>query len=211
MAKLRRTKRHLSKKFIFGTILSVLAIGLIVIKFLNFIEQIPTSPTSNDTKTDAIVVLTGGSSRLEEGLDLLAQKKAKKLFVSGVYRGVDVRRLLALSQGNPEELVCCVKLGYAAVSTQGNAAETKAWIDIEGFKTIRLVTSSYHMPRSIKEFSYQLPDVTVIPHAVFPKQFKRNEWWRWSGTASLILTEYIKFIMSSLRHFKEQLFRGWRS
>ena len=211
MAKLRRTKRHLSKKFVFGTILSVLAIGLIVINLLNFIEQIPTSPTSNDTKTDAIVVLTGGSSRLEEGLDLLAQKKAKKLFVSGVYRGVDVRRLLALSQGNPEELVCCVKLGYAAVSTQGNAAETKAWIDIEGFKTIRLVTSSYHMPRSIKEFSHQLPDVTVIPHAVFPKQFKRNEWWRWPGTASLILTEYIKILMSSLRHFKEQLFRGWRS
>jgi len=208
MAKLRRTKRHLSKKFVFGTILSVLAIGLIVINLLNFIEQIPTSPTSNDTKTDAIVVLTGGSSRLEEGLDLLAQKTAKKLFVSGVYRGVDVRRLLALSQGNPEELVCCVKLGYAAVSTQGNAAETKAWIDIEGFKTIRLVTSSYHMPRSINEFSYQMPDVTVIPHAVFPKQFKRNEWWRWSGTASLILTEYIKFLMSSLRHFKEQLFRG---
>ena len=211
MAKLRRTKRHLSKKFVFGTILSVLAIGLIVINLLNFIEQIPTSPTSNDTKTDAIVVLTGGSSRLEEGLDLLAQKKAKKLFVSGVYRGVDVRRLLALSQGNPEELVCCVKLGYAAISTQGNAAETKAWIDIEGFKTIRLVTSSYHMPRSIKEFSHQLPDVTVIPHAVFPKQFKRNEWWRWPGTASLILTEYIKILMSSLRHFKEQLFRGWRS
>ena len=208
MAKLRRTKRHLSKKIVFGTILSMLTIGFLAISLSKFIEQIPTLPTFNNTNTEAIVVLTGGSSRLEEGLSLLAQNKAKKLFVSGVYRGVDVRRLLALSQGNPEELVCCVKLGYAAVSTQGNAAETKAWIDFEGFRTIRLVTSSYHMPRSIKEFSYQMPDVTVIPHAVFPKQFKLNEWWRWPGTANLLLTEYIKFLMSSLRHLKEQLSKG---
>ena len=133
------------------------------------------------------------------------EKKAKKLFVSGVYRGVDVRRLLALSQSNRQDLLCCIELGYAAASTKGNAAETRAWIKAEGYRSIRLVTASYHMPRSIKEFRYQMPDVTVIPHAVFPKQFKRNKWWLWPGTASLILTEYIKFLMSSLRHLKEHL------
>ena len=45
-------------------------------------------------KADAIVVLTGGTLRLERGLELLGRRVAKKLFVSGVHRGVDVEQLL---------------------------------------------------------------------------------------------------------------------
>jgi len=200
----RRSKYSPGMKILLLCAILVPVFGSIVISLLDFIEKIPTSETSNNTVTDAIVVLTGGSSRLEEGLRLLFKKRAKKLFVSGVYRGVDVRRLLAHSRGNPEELVCCIKLGYTAESTQGNAAETSTWIRNEGYKSIRLVTASYHMPRSIKEFHHKLPDIVIIPHAVFPKQFKRYDWWRWPGTASLILTEYIKFLISSVRLLKER-------
>ena len=205
MIKRRRSRHPTGKKVLLLCVVLVPFFCGIVISLLDFIEQIPTLETSNNTVTDAIVVLTGGSRRLEEGLHLLFIKRAKKLFVSGVYRGVDVRRLLAHSRGNPEELVCCIKLGYTAESTQGNAAETSVWLQSEGYKSIRLVTASYHMPRSIKEFSHKMPDIMIIPHAVFPKQFKRDDWWRWRGTASLILTEYIKFLISSARLLKEQL------
>ena len=205
MAIFRRPKPRPSYKILFSTIVSLLTAGFLVISLLQFVNQIPNSANPDDTATDAIVVLTGGSGRLEEGLNLLTEKKAKKLFVSGVYRGVDVRRLLALSQSNRQDLLCCIELGYAAASTKGNAAETRAWIKAEGYRSIRLVTASYHMPRSIKEFRYQMPDVTVIPHSVFPEQFKRDKWWLWPGTANLILTEYFKYLMSSTRHLKEQL------
>ena len=195
----RKSRRHPKIKLVLVSTILLLAIGSIFTSLLDFIEKIPTQKTSNDNITDAIVVLTGGSNRLEEGLNLLSQRKAKKLFISGVYRGVEVRRLLNLFQVNPEELICCIILGYIAGSTKGNAAETKAWVTSEGHKTLRLVTASYHMPRSIKEFQHQMPNLTIIPHAVFPKQFKRDDWWLWPGTASLILTEYIKFLISSLR------------
>jgi len=185
-------------------IILVIVFGGIVLSLFDFIEKIPTSKTLNNTVTDAIVVLTGGSRRLEEGLHLLFKKRAKKLFVSGVYRGVDVRRLLVHSRVNPEELVCCIKLGYTAESTQGNAAETSTWLKSEGYKSIRLVTANYHMPRSIKEFYHKMPDIVIIPHAVFPKRFKRYDWWRWPGTASLILTEYFKFLISSVHLLKER-------
>ena len=201
----RKSRRHPNFKLILVSIILLLAIGGIFTNLLNFIEKIPTQKTSNDNITDAIVVLTGGSNRLEEGLNLLSQRKAKKLFISGVYRGVEVRRLLKLFQVNPEELICCITLGYTAGSTKGNAAETKAWATDEGHKTLRLVTASYHMPRSIKEFQHQMPSLTIIPHAVFPKQFKRDDWWLWPGTASLILTEYIKFLISSLRLLTEEI------
>ncbi|MDG2033792.1 MAG: YdcF family protein [Rhodospirillales bacterium] len=172
---------------------------IVFVSLLNFVGQIPKSALKNDEQTDVIVVLTGGSSRLEEGIKLLAQRKAKKLFVSGVYRGVDVRRLLSLSQRTPDDLVCCIEIGHTATSTKGNATETKLWMDQEGYQSLRLVTASYHMPRSISEFQHHMPQVRLVPHAVFPAQFKRQQWWRWPGTASLILTEYAKYLMSSVR------------
>ena len=93
-------------------------VGSIVLSLLNFIGEIPNLENANDTSTEAIVVLTGGSERLEEGLNLLSERKAKKLFISGVYRGVEVSRLLALFQGNPNELIFTSSgLAPVAVST----------------------------------------------------------------------------------------------
>ena len=89
-----RRRNHNWNRWLLLATISVLITGTIVsISLLNFVAQIPISALKNDEQTDAIVVLTGGSSRLEEGVNLLMQRKAKKLFVSGVYRGVDVRRL----------------------------------------------------------------------------------------------------------------------
>ena len=197
MAKPRRHKTHLARKLLLGGLAFVIV--LVVVSLLNFVDQIPAASTIDNEKTDAIVVLTGGSNRLDEGLTLLADNKAKKLFVSGVYRGVDVKRLLSLSRRSQNNLLCCIEVGHAAVSTEGNAAETKQWLEQEGYTSLRLVTASYHMPRSLQEFRHHMPGIQVIPHAVFPEQFKRNQWWRWPGTANLILTEYAKYLMSSVR------------
>ena len=177
----------------------IISVTIVFLSLLRFIDQIPISALTNDQQTDAIVVLTGGSSRLEEGLNLLAQRKAKKLFVSGVYRGVDVKQLLSLSQRAPDDLMCCIEIGHTATSTKGNAAETRTWMYKEGFRSLRLVTASYHMPRSMKEFRHYMPHVQLVPHSVFPAQFKRQQWWRWPGTAILILTEYAKYLTSAVR------------
>jgi len=144
-----------------------------------FVALIPLAKPNTDTATDAIVVLTGGSGRLDAGLTLLASKRAKKMFVSGVYRGVDVRNLLEISRRDPAGLACCIILGYAADSTAGNADETAAWLSLEKYASVRLVTASYHMPRSLLEFRRAMPDMTIIPHPVFPPRFKRGQWWRW--------------------------------
>ena len=170
-----------------------------------FAAAIPDKIEDPDTITDAIVVLTGGSGRLEEGLTLLAAGKAKKLFVSGVYEGVDVQHLLEVSRRKPEELSCCIALGYAASSTLGNAVETAEWLDDERYKSIRLVTANYHMPRSLIEFRHAMPNVRITPHAVFPPQFKRDDWWRWPGTAQLVVIEYLKYLAAAARQAAEFL------
>ncbi len=163
-----------------------------------FAEAIPRSADVTPRQTDAIVVLTGGSGRMEVGLDLLARKQARKLLVSGVYRGVDVAELLRVSKQSPEEVECCIALGYSADSTHGNARETAEWMRENAFRSLRLVTANYHMQRSLLEFQTAMPEIEIIPHPVIPERVKLHQWWRWPGTASLIVTEYSKFLLAWL-------------
>lgn len=164
-----------------------------------FASMIPEPGAAPQVNTDAVVVLTGGAGRVNEGLSLLENGMAKKLFISGVYRGVDVQALLKLAKVAPGNLECCITLGYAADSTRGNASETMEWIEREGYKSIRIVTASYHMPRSLLEFRQVLPaEITIVPHPVFPAGFYAGNWWRWRGSARLAISEYHKYILARL-------------
>jgi uncharacterized SAM-binding protein YcdF (DUF218 family) len=163
-----------------------------------FSTQVPSGDEAPETRTDAIVVLTGGTGRLDMGLRLLEQEYAKHLFVSGVARGVDVATLLRVAQRAPKELECCISVGYRADNTAGNAEETAGWVNQRGFKSIRLVTASYHMPRSLIEFRHAMPAIRIIPHPVHPPQFKRNQWWLWPGTAALLASEFNKYMIATV-------------
>lgn len=168
-----------------------------------FADTIPREIDDPETPTDAIVVLTGGSLRVEHGLDLLAAGKAKKLFVSGVHQGVATADLLRLSHRAPNGIGCCIVLGHAADSTLGNAIETAAWMRSEGYRSLRLVTASYHMRRSLFEFGRALPDIRIIAHPVFPERVKQADWWEWPGTARIIVSEYDKYLGAVLRALVE--------
>ncbi len=177
--------------------------GLAVLWLLGllwFASAIPGDVADAASETDAIIVLTGGSLRVESGVRLLAAGKAKKLFVSGVFHGTDVGSLLrAAGQNADPALNCCIVLGHAADNTRGNALETATWMREEGFRSLRLVTSSYHMPRSLLEFARAMPEVRIVPHPVFPERVKQEHWWAWPGTASLILEEYEKYLLALAR------------
>ena len=167
-----------------------------------YAADVPRSPpTGADAQrpTDAIVVLTGGSNRLVTGLELLAAGRAKKLFVSGVYDGVDVQELLKLSRRSPTEMECCITLGYSADSTIGNAYETADWMRDQGFRSLRLVTANYHMRRSMLELSMAMPDVQLVPHPVVAPTVHLDDWWMWPGTANLLVNEYNKLLVVGLR------------
>ncbi len=164
-----------------------------------YASMIPSPGAPDPTKTDAIVVLTGGSERMAEGMRLLEGAMARKLFVSGVYHRVEVKQLLRVAKKNPGELECCIELGYAADNTAGNARETAGWMAKESFTSLRLVTASYHMPRSLFEFRRAMPGIRIIVHPVFPEGFKHTDWWLWPGSTGLILSEFTKYLMALVR------------
>ena len=183
----------------------VIGLGLIWIAGLvRFADSIPLSIAEPDRHSDAIVVLTGGSGRLDEGLNLLERDMAKRLFVSGVYQGVDVKTLFQMFQHNPQELEARIGIG-TAINTVENASETAEWMDSYGYTSMRLVTAAYHMPRSLLEFHDAMANIDIIAHPVFPERVKVERWWVWPGTMGLIASEYNKFMFAWLRHRGEKL------
>lgn len=157
--------------------------------------------------TDAIVVLTGGSLRLQTGIELLREGKGRKLFVSGVNHQVDLEDLLRSSgnaaDGAADWATCCVELGHEADNTAGNAVETAQWIRRQGFRSLRLVTAWYHMRRSLLEFSRAMPEIDVVAHPVFPDPIKQEHWWASRGTAALLVSEYVKYSAVLVRPLTE--------
>ena len=173
-----------------------------------FVQQVPNKISYDYSQTEAIVVLTGGKDRLDTGLQLFLKGYAKQLFISGVaLDGGDMKNLLKVAQRKPDKLACCINVGFSK-NTAENAFETATWINTGGFQSLRLVTATYHMPRSFLEMRYQMPDIKIIPHPVFPVLFKRESWWLWPGTAKLLASEFNKFIFAKIRMFASLAFQS---
>ena len=174
-----------------------------------FTSLIPDSVADPATATDGIVVLTGGSDRLREGLQLLADGKAKRLLIYGVYRDASLSDLLHIGEapvGLSQQMIdCCITIGYRAGNTLGNATETAEWAAANNIHSLRLVTADYHMPRSLLEFSHALAGALIVPHPVFPEEVKSKEWWLWPGTAGLVVSEYHKYVAALVRSWIDRL------
>lgn len=132
---------------------------LVLIYALGFALFAVTLPNAaDDRKTDAIVVLTGGSGRMSRGLDLLERGRAERMLVSGVARLVKPNELAAQNDASRRLFACCIDLGKESVDTRSNAEETAKWMRTRGFRTMRLVTTDWHMARARFELSRRLPD-----------------------------------------------------
>jgi uncharacterized SAM-binding protein YcdF (DUF218 family) len=166
-----------------------------------FVSTLPADARVDmESHTDAIVVLTGGTNRLQTGIDLLREHKADKLFITGVYRGVEIAELLRLARNAPGDLECCIELDYEAGDTVGNAAETARWMNEHGYKSMRLVTSNYHMRRSMLEFRMAGAAETILAHPITPEDFHAEGWWRQQHNLSLLASEYTKYLITMLRY-----------
>jgi len=182
-----------------GTKLIVFAAILLVGGFGYFIWQLPDQQIELDRNADGIVVLTGGDSRVSDGLALLAAGRAKRLLISGVYTGTTTSDIARQVVDYNRMLNCCVDLDYSAINTLGNAVGTRQWTLKNGFHSLIVVTSAYHMPRALAELSHQLPEVALIPYPVVSDRLRVEPWWSNGATTKVVLSEYVKYLAAKLR------------
>jgi uncharacterized SAM-binding protein YcdF (DUF218 family) len=184
-----------------ATVVSTLALAFVgaAAGFVAFLSQLRGAEIVPGRKADGIVVLTGGSSRVPDAMELLAAGYGRRLLISGVHPTSTASDISRTLPENQSFMTCCVDLDRSAVSTRGNAAETRRWARERGFKSLIVVTSNYHMPRAIVEFAHAMPDITLIPFAVVGDKWREEPWWMSSSTLRLLLWEYVKYVAAEVR------------
>nr|WP_246206440.1 YdcF family protein [Propylenella binzhouense] len=179
-----------------GATLFLLAFSAFVGGFLVFADQVVNSREPARPHADGIVALTGGPQRIADAVALLQRGSADRLLISGVYERTSADALADRTPELASLLGCCVDIGYSARNTKGNAREAGEWARQRGYDSLIVVTSAYHMPRSLAEMSRELPRVRLVP---FPVQSERlAHWYSDPATFRLLLVEYTKYIVARL-------------
>lgn len=175
--------------------------GFVVFAFnLNFKDTAPNQPT------DAIIVLTGETKRITEGIKELAKGHSNKLFISGIHRQSSLEKVIDktisdlqktnLLKNSRDGLKAKISTGRAE-NTIENGLESARWIKQNNIQSIRLITSYYHMPRSRLIFDKYIPNIEIIEHPVL---FSENKPSIFSNPQLLKLafSEYNKYILTYL-------------
>ena len=167
-----------------------------VIGFVGFSLYALSFKFAPQTQAEGIVALTGGTDRIATSILLLEENSSAQLLISGVNKQVPPAEILRMV---PSHLTNKITLGYLAETTAENALETANWIRQKNIQSILLVTSFYHMPRSMFEILKHTPHLTIVPYPVFPKSFNNSVEWIKTRYAWLLFIEYHKFIVVHLK------------
>jgi uncharacterized SAM-binding protein YcdF (DUF218 family) len=188
-----------SRRKVLATLVGVIA-SAFVFGFVLFATYATRDVPAAPPRADAIVVLTGGAQRIEAGARLLADDRGARLLISGVNTlnsRDDVYRLTGLT--DQAKFECCVDLGYTALDTVGNAEEAMRWSTARGYRSLIVVTASYHMPRSLAELSRFLPGTKLIAYPVLPRTWQREPWYLSPQAIRVLVFEYLKYMPAAAR------------
>jgi uncharacterized SAM-binding protein YcdF (DUF218 family) len=196
----RRAKRSLRGRLVrLVCVVPLVALALLIGGFVWFALHVASKETPLDRIADGIVALTGGASRITDAVELLASGRGRRLLITGVAPTTNTAELARLVPDHQEWFGCCIDLDYSAINTIGNAVETRRWALKRGFRSLVVVTSSYHMPRAMLEIGHRLPGVTLIPFPVVTEQRRAEPWWSHAASAKILVSEYLKYIVAAAR------------
>ncbi len=175
------------------------ALVLLIIGFIVFANSVDREHSVPQRSADGIAVLTGGMSRIDEAMKLLAEGKAKRVLITGVNRTTTTEELKELASQGDQYFTCCVDIDKEARNTIDNATETSEWVALHHYGSIIVVTSNYHMPRALAELARVMPGVTLIPYSVVDNNVHLERWWTYPGTTRLLVSEYLKYLPALTR------------
>jgi uncharacterized SAM-binding protein YcdF (DUF218 family) len=173
--------------------------GGAVAGFIGFVASLDRIEPRVVGKADAIIVLTGGADRIEDGLEWLGKGRGDRLLISGVSQQISLDQLKGKVPALTRWSNCCVDLDYAAFNTVGNALSARQWAKQRGYQSLLVVTSTYHMPRATIELRRHMPDIALIPAPVVTNRVRGMDLLRDAGLLKTIGIEYGKFVVAWAR------------
>lgn len=196
-----RRKRTVASRMAVTALVGGLAVWILV-AFADFIHDVNALTAPAPVDADGIVVVTGGSARIEVALQLLQNGAAERLLISGVHDSTDAATLVQRTQADPALFDCCVDLDYDALDTAGNARETARWAQQHAFGSLLVVTSAYHIPRTTREIEQLLPGVELIPFPIDPATGNQYATAQNNGSwpVALLAREFMKLQLARMRH-----------
>jgi len=142
-------------------------------------------PAKAGAKTDAAVVITGGTGRIEHALKVLENRQAKRVLIAGADPLVRKRDLVDRFGADARLVRCCVDLGSESVDTRSNAEEAQRWLARRKYRSVRLITNDWHMRRAGYEFRRSLGGkYEIVQDAV-----------RTEPALATLFAEYNKFLL----------------
>lgn len=148
---------------------------------------------------DAVAALTGGADARIISAIQLADSLGLPLLISGVNVDATPADIARVAKVDVGKIDCCVTLGKAAATTEGNGSEIADWARRRRLHRIIVVTSEYHMERALYELQRAMPEGHFIPHAVMTTRVRPADWYRDPSTAKILLEEWMKYRLAGLR------------
>lgn len=196
----RSWRGGIRRAFFLAGIAGVVGFGYATGGFIRFTQEVAQLSTPRQVeRADGIVVLTGGALRLDQAIGLLKDGRAERLLISGVNPGTSIATLSRLTETDRAWFDCCVDLDYAALNTIGNAEMTERWARLRGFDELILVTSDYHMPRTLLEFDRFTKVPVIRPYPVARADLWADQTMPSGFGLKVLLTEYAKLVAARLR------------
>lgn len=189
-SRLRKTLRAVA-------LTALATIALYALGFGWFASHVSRLATPADPEpADAIIVLTGGQSRLDAAIGLLESGKGARLLISGVHPTASRKQLQKATRSDKQLFSCCVDIDRAALDTIGNAEESAKWVETHGYSRILLVTNNYHMPRSLLEMGRLLRTARLVPYPVVNSNLDNGGWLIKPDAVRVLFTEYNKYLLA---------------
>ncbi|MET3615917.1 uncharacterized SAM-binding protein YcdF (DUF218 family) [Rhizobium aquaticum] len=173
--------------------------GLLFGGFLRFADAVAGLTPPEKPKADAVVVLTGGTQRIDQAVNLLETGTGQRLLISGVHPDTSAARIREMTRAPQSLFVCCVDLGYDAIDTVGNALETAKWVNAHKYRRVLVVTSNYHMPRSLLELHRIDPETQYIGYPIVYTDLKSENWMAMPEVVKAMVSEYVKLLGATIR------------
>ena len=184
----------------------IFILPLFFTSLFKFKETILSFKKNYNTENSNIVILTGGTNRIKDGLKIVedfskSRKINFKILVSGTGKGFSKKSLINQIEPsfNPYLIECCIDLDSVSKNTFTNAIETSKWAHKNNINKFILITSNYHMPRAILEFKNIMPNKKIYTFPIKPKKHNINKWLNSYQTFNLIFKEFCKYIFASIR------------